>query len=196
MSNHRHLFVILCALILSTSIVSAKVHWLPDFLGYNSGRASYTNKSPSSGGGDSNGENSGRGCPNGWLSSSEIGDKICVAKGSYPWVGICYGDCVCNSSIYPYTSSNCNRTLSGSTCTDSSSTHYSSCICNTSTYPYTTSNCTGTRGGSNCTDDSGTHYASCTCNSVINNYTSSTCTGTLSGGTCKFLGTVHYQYCI
>jgi hypothetical protein len=38
-------------------------------------------------------------------------------------------DCVCDTGLYPYTSSNCasNRILAGSTCTDNSATHYQKC---------------------------------------------------------------------
>ena len=107
---------------------SAKVYWLPDYLGENLSRSSDTDKTPSSGGGGGNEGDEGRGCPNGWLSSSQIGDKICIAKGSYPWIGVCYGDCVCDTEKYPHTSSNCKGAYisSGNECNDGTE-HFTEC---------------------------------------------------------------------
>ena len=127
MSGYRHLLIILCALFLSTSIVSAKVYWLPDYLGDNANRSNVSDKDTDKDGVVPGDEDNG--CPNGWLTSSQIEDKICVAKGSFPWVGTCYGDCVCDTSKYPYTSANCSGTKAptGDECNDGT-LRYKECI--------------------------------------------------------------------
>ena len=81
----------------------------------------------------------------------------------------------CELDDYPYTKSNCNYNLGGSTCEDAQGTHYKECIqsCDTSKYPYTSSNCEGSVSGTTCRDSSGTHYSACVCDYY---YTSSNCT--------------------
>ena len=81
----------------------------------------------------------------------------------------------CEEDDYPYTKSNCNYNLGGSTCEDAEGTHYKECIqsCDTSKYPYTSSNCEGSVSGTTCKDSSGTHYSACVCDYE---YTTSNCT--------------------
>ena len=92
----RYMLLILSLCLFSINTVNAGVYWLPDYSSDLGGRKSnreHPKPQP----------NRERGCPNGWITIDEVGDLICQAKGSYPWVGICYGDCVCDTRIYKYT---------------------------------------------------------------------------------------------
>ena len=101
--------------------------------------------------------------------------------------GYCSGSCdepdeSCDTSTYPYTSSNCSGTLGGTTCSDSSGTHYKTCTttstCTSSSYPYTSSNCSGSLGGGSCKTSSGTtRYKTCTIAAVdpCDSYTNKSC---------------------
>ena len=113
------------AVILASSVVSAKIHWLPDYLGDNLDRNRSTQKERpdrwNPGGYDQEDDStyqnssiddkltSSGECPNGWFLASELDGKgrDCVAKGSYPGIGICYGDCKCNQSTYKYSGNQC-----------------------------------------------------------------------------------------
>lgn len=100
----RFLYVVVVAIALAIAgNAYAGIHWLPDFLGKNMDRTTDADD-----GGRST-DNRQEGCPNGWITAAEIGDKACVLKGTYPWVGRCYGDCICDVDKYPYTEENCKN---------------------------------------------------------------------------------------
>jgi len=122
MSGVRCIAVIFCLLLLSINDTIAKVHWLPDFLGDNADRNSDAPNDSSITIDDQ------RTCPNGWYSETEIEGMDCVLKGSFPWIGYCYGDCICKEDFYPYTFDNCTGTYapSGKFC-DDGTLHYVDC---------------------------------------------------------------------
>ena len=186
MSGYRHLLIILCALFLSASIVSAKVYWLPVYLGDNNDRSNVSEKDTDKDGIVSGNEGSNRGCPNGWLSSSEKGDKICVAKGSFPWVGVCYGDCVCDTSKYQYTSANCfgTKAPSGDECNDGT-LHYKECI----------DACDLVTGKTNCSYGCKTTYAAEGCPSECKECYVDNCHNRTDIGTCTYGCETYFSDC-
>ena len=123
--------MIIAIFLLCANIVSAKVYWLPDYLGDNANRSNASEKDTDKDGIVPDSEENSRGCPNGWLTAAEIGNKVCVAQASFPWVGVCYSDCVCNTEIYKFTADNCKGTKapSGDTwCEDNGTIYYPQCI--------------------------------------------------------------------
>ena len=109
----RFLYMVVVAIALAIAgNTYAGIHWLPDYLGNNMDRSNMA------GDGGTSSDNRQDGCPNGWLTVSEIGDKSCVLKGTFSWVGKCYGDCICDVTKYKYTEENCTGEgyLAGSRC--------------------------------------------------------------------------------
>ena len=56
----------------------------------------------------------------------------CRSEGKIPAGSACMGeyftDCICDTSLYPHTSSSCAHTLSGASCSDNSGKHYAECL--------------------------------------------------------------------
>ena len=75
------LTVLGCMLVVST--VSAKIYWLPDFLGKNMDR--------NAGGRDSDSDIK---CPSGWFSASAASGQVCSKKHFFSGVGWCVSGCV------------------------------------------------------------------------------------------------------
>ncbi len=121
-----------------SSPATAKIYWLPDFLGSNTERSSAAGKDMDTSGGVS------WGCARwGMLSLAQIrarglqpGD---CSTHRFPGVGDCYDNCRC-SDDFPYTSCPAGSFLSGSTCNDGTM-HYSECT--TSCDSFTDHDCGG-----------------------------------------------------
>lgn len=63
--------------------------------------------------------------------SYQYSSSTCRSAGKIPTGTACegkYRECICDTSIYPHTSSSCAYTLSGSPCSDKFGTHYPQCI--------------------------------------------------------------------
>ena len=59
-------------------------------------------------------------------------ENSCRLEGKIPGGSACkgeyYTECLCDTSLYPYTSSSCAYTLSGASCSDEKGKHYADCI--------------------------------------------------------------------
>ncbi len=70
---------------------------------------------------------SGCSCPDAYKYS----DSSCRSAGKIPSGNACnglYTECICDTSLYPHTSSSCVPTLSGASCTDDAGTHFEKCV--------------------------------------------------------------------
>lgn len=59
-------------------------------------------------------------------------ESSCRLEGKIPGGSVCmeeyYTECLCDTSLYPHTSSSCVYTLSGASCSDNNGKHYTECI--------------------------------------------------------------------
>ncbi len=140
-----------------SSPATAKIYWLPDFLGSNTERSSAAGKDMDTSGGDDS-----SGCARwGMLSLAQISERglrpAYCSTHSFPGVGNCYDNCRCPAAFH-WTDGNCfgNLKPSGPTCDG----RYAACLCDTSRFPYTSCPSGSIPGGTSC-DDGTTHYSEC-----------------------------------
>lgn len=88
--------------------------------------------------------------------------RVCIDKTQSYWLESGDTRLVCKESAYPYTSSNCSGTLSGSTCSDSKGTHYKEC--QTCSFPLTSSSSCSSYDS--CSKDGRTYYKCKSCKPV------------------------------
>ena len=59
-------------------------------------------------------------------------ESSCRLEGKIPGGSACMGEyyteCLCDTSLYPYTSSSCVYNLSGASCSDNNGKHYAECV--------------------------------------------------------------------
>lgn len=156
MRKHLHYVFFLSVLLLITmSTAVAKVYWLPDYLNENEdrndNRTNIAEDKPSS----------GLSCATyGFLSASEISGMECEQE-RIASIGVCYKNCVCNRTNFPYSSDNCkgNYAPSGTSCQGE---YFSECLCS-DRFKYDSSNCNNgyMPSGASCSDNVGTKYEEC-----------------------------------